>query len=152
MFLSNSFAAYRKEALNDVGGFPGNVIFAEDMIVAAKMLLKGWSIAYVAEACVYHSHRYTAIDDFKRYFDMGILHNREKWLLNKFGRPENEGLRFIYSEIKYLFKNNDVIYFPYAILKNIFKYVGYKMGMLEGLLPRFLLKRFTLNKAFWIKN
>jgi len=33
-FLSNSFAAYRSEALHSVGGFPKHVILGEDMYVA----------------------------------------------------------------------------------------------------------------------
>jgi len=33
-FISNSFAAYRREALADVGGFPSHVILSEDMYVA----------------------------------------------------------------------------------------------------------------------
>ena len=40
-FCSNSFAAYRVTALKAVGGFPENTIFAEDMYVAAKMILSG---------------------------------------------------------------------------------------------------------------
>ena len=39
-FNSNSFAAYRRKALKDVGGFPINTILSEDMYVTAKMLLK----------------------------------------------------------------------------------------------------------------
>ena len=35
-FISNSFAAYRVKALQEVGGFPSDVIMAEDMYVAAK--------------------------------------------------------------------------------------------------------------------
>ena len=45
-FLSNSFAAYRRTALLDVGGFPSDVIFGEDTYVAAKMLHEGWKVAY----------------------------------------------------------------------------------------------------------
>src|SRR5690606_27897756 len=45
-FMSNSFSAYRREALLGVGGFPSNVILAEDMYVAAKMACDGWKIAY----------------------------------------------------------------------------------------------------------
>jgi len=50
IFISNSFAAYRRDALMAVGGFPQDVIFGEDTITAAKLLLSGWKIAYVAEA------------------------------------------------------------------------------------------------------
>ncbi|MCL5796669.1 MAG: glycosyltransferase, partial [Gammaproteobacteria bacterium] len=65
-FLSNSFAAYRVSALKKVGGFPNNLILAEDMIVAAKMLQSRYAVAYVADACVYHSHNYSPWQEFKR--------------------------------------------------------------------------------------
>lgn len=72
-FISNSFAAYRKEAIQQVEGFPTNTILSEDMYVAAKMLMQGWKVAYVADAVVYHSHDYTVFQEFKRYFDIGVF-------------------------------------------------------------------------------
>ena len=80
-FCSNSFAAYRVSALYECGGFPLNVILGEDMYVAAKMLLRGYKTAYVANATVYHSHNYSPIEEFKRYFDTGVYHAREAELL-----------------------------------------------------------------------
>jgi rhamnosyltransferase len=77
IFISNSFAADRRSALMDVGGFPSNVIFGEDTITAAKLWLAGFKVAYAAEACVYHSHAHTWRQDFERYFDIGVLHSRE---------------------------------------------------------------------------
>ncbi len=41
-FFSNSFGAYRAEALEQAGGFPADVPMAEDTIVAARMLMHGW--------------------------------------------------------------------------------------------------------------
>ncbi|ERO64809.1 glycosyltransferase family 2 protein [Pseudomonas piscis] len=35
-FMSNSFSAYRREALMQVGGFPNHVILSEDMYVGAR--------------------------------------------------------------------------------------------------------------------
>ncbi|PWB53162.1 MAG: rhamnosyltransferase, partial [Nitrosomonadales bacterium] len=97
-FLSNSFAAYRREALEAAGGFPSDVILAEDMVVAARMLMRGWHIAYCAEAKVYHSHDYSMPEEFRRYFDTGVLHAREKWLLETFGYAEGSGKGFVLSE------------------------------------------------------
>ena len=68
-FLSNSFAAYRRTALMEVGGFPSSVIFGEDMVTAARMLLAGYTISYCAEATVYHSHGYSCLQEFRRSFD-----------------------------------------------------------------------------------
>ena len=101
-FMSNSFAAYRREALMAVGGFPKHVIFAEDMYVAAKMLMAGWKVVYEGSACCRHSHNYTIIEEFRRYFDMGVFHAREPWIRENFGGAGGEGLRYVKSELKYL--------------------------------------------------
>jgi rhamnosyltransferase len=101
-FISNSFAAYRRTALQQVGGFPRDVIFGEDTYVAARMILEGWKIAYIASAEVYHSHDYTILQEFRRYFDVGVFHASEPWLRESFGGAEGEGKRFVLSELRYL--------------------------------------------------
>ena len=58
-FCSNVCAAYRRDIYNELGGFIRHTIFNEDMIFAAKAIQAGFSIAYVAEARVIHSHNYT---------------------------------------------------------------------------------------------
>ncbi|MDP2197770.1 MAG: glycosyltransferase, partial [Sulfurimicrobium sp.] len=133
-FISNSFAAYRREALEAVGGFPGDVILAEDMVVAARMLMKGWQVAYCAEAMVYHSHDYSMLEEFRRYFDTGVLHAREKWLLETFGNAEGSGKGFVLSELAYLAKNAPWL-IPVALMRTGVKYLGYRLGRNEAFLP-----------------
>ena len=75
------------------------MIMAEDSLAAAKLLLAGWRIAYVAEAMVNHSHSFSIGEEFRRYFDIGVYHNRESWLTGNFGKPGGEGKRFVLSEL-----------------------------------------------------
>ncbi len=49
-FCSNSFAAYRRSAMEQIGFFSVNTLFAEDSIAAAKLLQRGWSVGYVPQA------------------------------------------------------------------------------------------------------
>lgn len=105
-FISNSFAAYRKQAIQEVGGFPTHTILCEDMFVAARMLLNGWKVAYVSDACVYYSHNYTILQEFKRYFDIGVFHAREKWIRDSFGQAEGSGIAFVKMEIKAILKKS----------------------------------------------
>ena len=74
VFVSNSFAAYRRRALMQVSGFPVDTVMNEDTYVAGKMLVSGWRIAYCADAQVFHSHDYSFLDDFKHYLDIGVFH------------------------------------------------------------------------------
>lgn len=147
-FLSNSFAAYKKEALISVGGFPNNMIFGEDMFIGAKLLMAGWKIGYSAEARVYHSHNYSIMDELKRSFDIGVFHERERWILNFFGKAEGEGIKFVKSEILFLCKN-DLKKVPECILRDIVKFLGYKLGVRYKWLPNFIRKKISLNKKFW---
>lgn len=148
IFISNSFAAYRRDALIAVGGFPRDVIFGEDTITAAKFLLAGWMIAYVAEAQVYHSHGYTWRQDFKRYFDIGVLHARENWLLKEFGSADGEGGRFVRSELSYLWPRYWWL-IPSALIRTALKLVGYRLGGIENRLSLGLKRRLSMHRRFW---
>lgn len=125
-FMSDSFAAYRKSALEKVGGFPQDVILSEDMYVAAKMLMQGWKVAYVAEAKVYHSHNYTVWQEFQRYRDIGRFHAKEKWIRKKFGEAEGNGKKFVINEIEFLIKQNIFLLLE-MIIRDTMKIVGYKL-------------------------
>lgn len=147
-FLSNSFAAYRRKALQAVGGFPSDVIFGEDTCVAASMLHAGWKIAYCAEATCYHSHNYTLIKEFQRYFDIGVFHARETWYLQALSGAEGEGKRFVLSELRYLRRHAPAL-MPAALLRSAFKLIGYRLGRLEHYLPRCVKLAFSMNRGFW---
>jgi rhamnosyltransferase len=128
-FLSNSFATYRKSALKEIGYFKSGLPFGEDACAGAKILLKGYKIAYVAEAMVLHSHNYTVWQNLKRYFDMGIFHRTENWLLKEFGKAEGEAIKYAKSEIKFLLRKRKSYLFPEFILRTFMKYLGYKVGV-----------------------
>lgn len=147
-FMSNSFAAYRTEALTAVGGFPSDVILGEDTIVAAKMLMAGWKVAYQADAQVYHSHDYNYLQEFRRYFDIGVMHTRESWMLDAFGAPEGEGGRFVRSELKYLLKQAPWL-IPSAVARTMLKYLGYRLGRLESALPLSMKRRLSMHRGYW---
>jgi len=150
-FISNSFAAYRSIALRQVGGFPSGTLFAEDQIVGSRLVLNGWVLAYVAEARVLHSHNYTLQEEFKRYFDIGVFHKRESWLIEAFGRAEGEGKRFLVSEMKYLAANNS-FYIPVACLRTVLKLLAYRLGAFEKNLPLGIKQRISLHRKFWLRK
>ncbi len=127
IFFSNSFGAYRRTALEQVGGFPRQSNFGEDTVVAARLLKNSWRIAYVADARVYHSHPYGLSDEFRRYSQIGQLHGKEPWLLHDFGSANGEGRRFVTSEIRYLLHRAPWLV-PESILRSAMKYFGYRRG------------------------
>ena len=151
IFISNSFAAYRRSALLSVGGFPSDVIFGEDTITAARLLQEGWKIEYVPKARVFHSHSDSIKQDFKRYFDIGVLHSRESWLVETFGTSTGEGSRFIKSEIAYLM-SREKSRIPQSIVRSALKLAGYKLGLMERHLPPAIKARLSMHRAFWSQS
>ncbi|MBR6712986.1 MAG: glycosyltransferase family 2 protein [Selenomonadaceae bacterium] len=128
-FASNSFAAYRVSALQRVGGFPSKVPLCEDMYVAAKMLFDGWKIFYAAEAQVYHSHNYTAAQEFRRYVQIGKFHAQESWIRETFGSAEGAGKKFVLMKLSMLAKKNPLDCVG-AIFRDAAKFLGYRIGRL----------------------
>ena len=150
-FLSNSFAAYRVSALEKVGCFPEDTILCEDMYVAAKMLIAGLKIAYSSESIAFHSHNYTFIEEFMRYFDIGVFHKNQPWVQKELGKIRGEGLKFMVSELTYLIKAKQYSYIPRSILMSISKFLGYKMGLLYNIFPKRLVLSLSMHKAYWQK-
>ena len=151
VFLSDSFAAYRREALEKAGWIKDGLISSEDSYAGAKILLAGYDLAYVAEAAVYHSHSYTPLEEFRRYFDIGVFYSRERWILDTFGRVEGEGGRYIRSELRYLKEHNAYIRLPEFLLRNGMKYLGFKLGQHYRYIPRTLIPRISMHPGWWSK-
>lgn len=148
VFISDTFAAYRRSALFAIGNFPEHVILSEDTYVAAKMVLAGWKIAYCADAKVYHSHNYTIMQEFRRYFDTGVFHAEEPWIRKSFGVAEGEGKRFVLSEIKYIMAHKPWLVFS-MIFRDSMKFLGYRLGIKEKKLSNSLKKKISMNPRYW---
>ena len=147
--LSDSFAAYRKRDLMNVDYFKTKLILGEDVYAGAKLILAGKKLAYVADAQVYHSHSYSVVEEFKRYFDIGVFHQSESWILEKFGKAEGEGLKYVKSELNFLLSNNVWYRVPEFVLRNGMKYLGYKLGQHYKRLPISLIKKLSMHSSWW---
>ena len=147
-FISNSFAAYRVKDLLAVGGFPDNVILGEDAYVAGRLILAGKKIAYVAEACVFHSHDYSIMEEFRRYFDTGVFHAQQPWIAANFGGAAGEGKRFVISEWQYLIKHAPFL-IPSALARTAMKLLGYRLGCAYARLPKAWPPALSMHKGYW---
>ncbi|MFD2571264.1 glycosyltransferase family 2 protein [Spirosoma soli] len=146
---SNSFAAYYKNDLRSVGGFPSDTVLGEDVSVAARFILKGKAVAYAADAEVYHSHDYTLSEEFKRYFDIGAFHESQQSVLREFSKAESEGLKYVMQEWQYLSKNGHVGLIPVQVVRTIAKYAGYRLGSWHRYLPNQLKRTLSMHSSFW---
>jgi rhamnosyltransferase len=120
----------------------------EDQVAAARLLLAGWKVIYQADAMIKHSHGYSLLAEFRRYFDIGVFHDHQRDLLAGFGRAETEGRRFIRSEIAYLLDRSP-LRIPEALLRNAMKLMGYRLGQQHRRLPVALKRRLAMNAGYF---
>ncbi len=149
IFISNSFAAYRKQCLADVGFFPDKFLFGEDTYTVARLMERGYCVAYVADARVYHSHNYSMVEDFRRYFDIGVFHVRQPELLAKFGTPTGAGKRYVFSEISFLLQRRRYMLLPQSCLRNLLKFTAYALGKRYSFFPCFIVKSMSMHSRWW---
>ena len=147
-FLSNSFAAYRVPALLAAGGFDPQLILGEDMHLAARLLQAGHAIRYQAEACVYHFHNYSWGQDLARAFDTGVFHASQPWLLQAFGAATGEGVRFVRSELRHLWRHAPARV-PEALVRTALKMAGYHLGRRHQRLPLVVRRLLSMHKGYW---
>jgi rhamnosyltransferase len=149
-FSSNVCSAVRREAFEAAGGFPPTIISNEDMILASKLIMRGYRVVYQPQAAVYHSHRYSLLQQFQRYFDIGVSLNRNRYILETVG-PDREGRRFLKNQVSSLARDGAWVWIPYVCAEALAKYAGFRLGLSEDRIPRRLRRRFSMHKQFWLK-
>ena len=149
VFTSNSCSAYRKSSLKEIGYFETGLIFGEDSCAAGRLLENGLRIAYAADAKVYHSHDYSISDEFCRYFDIGVFHTNQKWLLDLYGGTGGRGLDYVRSGCSYLAKRRRYGLIGEFMVRVVFKFTAYRLGCMHRKLPTKLCAKMSLNSNWW---
>lgn len=147
-FCSDVCAAYDRKIFDELGGFLAPAIFNEDMVFAHRAIQNGYKVAYAADAQVYHSHNYTAVEQFHRNFDLGVSQADHPEVFA--GIPsEGEGIRMVRDTSSYLIRKKK----PFAVCRLIWhsgmKYLGFLLGKHYKKLPRGLVLKCTQNPDYW---
>lgn len=148
IFISNSFAAWRREPLAAAGYFPQRLLFGEDTLTLAKLLENGYDVFYVSEALVRHSHNYSIMQEARRYFDIGVLHAEEQALLRQFGGAGGAGRQYVRSELALLLARKKYQLLPEWFCRNAGKFIAYQLGRRHRLLPRSWAKTLSMNPGW----
>ena len=130
-FFSNACSAIKRELFLSAGMFREGVRANEDMLMAARLILSGYKVAYVPEATVIHSHNYSLIQQFRRYYNIGSSLKNNAWVLD-YAHPEGEGLRFIREQLAFVITQHEYHWIPYIFLESLAKYAGYRAGLVAG--------------------
>lgn len=147
-FTSNVCAAYRRDWYEKTGGFERLILLSEDSVFAARALACGASIVYCAKARIIHAHCFSCTTQWKRNFDIGVVHKKYG---DVFGNtvPEKRGATLIKETAGYLIKHGKAVLLPRLFWMGVVKAVAYTAGKQYKRLPVSLVKRWTLDKAYW---
>ena len=150
-FCSNVCAAYDREIYQKIGGFVNRAIFNEDMIYAGTIVQQGYSVAYAADAKVYHSHNYSGKQQFHRNFDLGVSQAEHPEIFE--GVPsEGEGIRLVKKSLNYLLGTGHIWLIPQLIWQSGMKYAGYFLGKRYKKLPQKVILACTMSPYYWKKK
>lgn len=147
-FCSNVCAAYRRDRFMEVNGFCEPAIFNEDMIMGAHLIERGYAIYYASRARVIHSHNYTARQQFKRNFDIGVSQKMNDDIFYDI-KSEGEGIKLVLHTLAFLLKRKEYLKIPGLIWQSAWKYMGFFLGKHYNMLPNSLCRKFSLSPGFF---
>ena len=147
-FTSNVCAAYSNAWYKKVGGFSEHILLSEDSVYAAGALKKGGEVLYLAKSRIIHSHQFSYKTQWKRNFDIGVVHKKYEGVFGK-DASEKEGLRLIAGTAGYLIKKKKYGLLPQLFLLSAIKATAYEFGKHYQFLPKRLIQKCTLNTSYW---
>ncbi len=146
-FASNVCCAYDRRVYEELGGFIESAVFNEDMIYAAGALKAGYAVFYQAKARVIHAHNYTAMQQLRRNFDLGMSQEMHPEVFAGV-HSEGEGIRLVRETARHLVRTGHIPEIPRLILHSGCKYLGYRLGKAWKRLPASVIMRLAMNKTF----
>lgn len=149
VFCSNSFSAYRRQALLAAGGFPESLPLGEDMAAALRLLQRGGVRVYQPLAEAIHSHDYSLVQEMRRYFDIGTLMAMDEELRRVRLAASGEGMRFVRGELAAALSSLRPTALAGVLLRTLCKYLGYALGQRYRYLPQSWRRRLSMHAYFW---
>jgi rhamnosyltransferase len=146
IFFSNVNAAIQRAAWAQCP-FPDDVIMSEDQAFARAALAAGYRIRYDPEAAVFHGHRYTLGQLFRRNFDSG--YSLREISGDRWSDVIRLGLDYVWAEIGYLARRGYWAHIPYAVVYEAVKSAGFACGKAGHRLPAWLRPRLSLHRQYW---
>lgn len=80
-FFSDAASAIRRDIFIELKGYDKkNLPISEDMYIAYKLIMNGYTIKYCAESKVIHSHKFTLKQIYNRYYLTGEFFKQNNYL------------------------------------------------------------------------
>lgn len=127
IFYSDASSAILKTEFFKLGGYDFIVPTNEDVILANNIIKNGKSFIYEPNSKVYHSHKLSLKDTYKRYEAIGKfekLYSKEV----DFSNTNGEGKKLVLFTVKNLLKKGKVFDIGYFGIDILVRLLGYKRG------------------------
>ena len=95
-FFSDASSAIKTEIFKNLNGYDNkNLPTNEDMYIAHKLITNGYKIKYCSDSIIYHSHKFSLKQLYKRYYDTGLFF-KQNTFIDKYGTNKSGGGMAIY--------------------------------------------------------
>ncbi len=146
VFFSNVSAAIRRELIIKYP-FDETLIMSEDQQLARDLLNAGYDIIYEPSSIVWHSHNYTLVTAFRRYFDS--VYSLSKIFDNHDLKASAQiGIKYLKKESLFIMRKHP-FFLPYYFLYTLAKCAGTFLGHYAERMPRWLVRKLSLHSYHW---
>ena len=130
-FFSDASSAIKTEIFKNLNGYDNkNLPTNEDMYIAHKLIINGYKIKYCSDSVIYHSHKFSLKQLYKRYYDTGLFF-KQNTFIDKYGTNKSGGGMAVYI-LKRAIKDKNwkvlLEFFPNMMVR----FIGMKVGKING--------------------
>ena len=149
VFFSNVSGAVRRSVFNKYK-FDEDLIMSEDQQLSRDIINAGYTVVYQPDSIVYHSHKYTLSNVFKRYFD-SVYSLTLIFPDHGISTSTGMGIKYINDEIRFIIKKYPR-WIPYYSIYNFTKSFATLSAHCAKWMPKWLLKKISYHSYYWKKH
>ncbi len=138
-----------KRSVYECEPFSSTIVMSEDQEWSRRVVNRGYRVTYAPKSEVYHSHNYPLAQALRRFFDAGMT-ARISYLERNPGNWSSlarHALRYPLHELRFLVKRGHAAWIPYALVYEATKCLGFVLGLLFDVMPKWLVSRLSLNSS-----
>lgn len=146
VFFTNVSSAVRR-AIWSEHRFDEMLLMCEDQQLSRDLLRAGYGIAYAADSLVLHSHQYSLLQVFRRYFDTAVAF-RQVFEGYQFTDSIRNGRRYLAQEFRHMLRQSPR-WWPYYAAYNLARSFGTLLGHQAERLPKSWARRLSYHPHYW---
>ncbi len=89
------------------------------------------------------------MEEFRRSFDIGVLHSTEKWLLETYGGAVTVGGNFVRFGLQHILRSGKYLPLVDWFIRNGIKFLGYRLGRVYRWLPGSVCVCCSMHPLWW---